>query len=360
MYLQFALYAACGFAAIYVIILIVFRSKPTNILMDDFDRPPTSPEELSSFQLGPIAEHDPRQLYIDLLMRAVSNILYEDKPYWFLEDGDKKVIGKGFRLDKRVEGEDFPSMSHTMIGIKRLRNLHYCIEQVIENNVPGDIIETGVFCGGASIFANGVLRAHNVTDRKVYACDTFAPPLKPPSPLVTTFALPIVKALAAIDHPRWRRMCYPVLMKITGQDKRFPLSKDMGDDFVSLIAWALRHADSMMPEKKASLEHVKSNFARYGLLDENVVFLQGFFSETLPDAPIETLSVIRLDGDVYDSTMQAIEMLYPKLSPGGFCIVDDYLAFAECQQAISDYREQHNITDEIVEIDNIAAYWVKS
>ena len=71
-------------------------------------------------------------------------------------------------------------------------------------------------------------------------------------------------------------------------------------------------------------DQVRHNFARYGLLDERVKFLVGWFKDTLPTAPIERLSLMRLDGDMYESTWQAIEALYPKLSPGGFCIIDDF------------------------------------
>ena len=56
-----------------------------------------------------------------------------------------------------------------------------------------------------------------------------------------------------------------------------------------------------------ALAEVKSNFARLGLLDERVLFLKGFFSETLPAAPAEPFSLIRLDGDIYASTIQVVE-----------------------------------------------------
>ena len=77
-------------------------------------------------------------------------------------------------------------------------------------------------------------------------------------------------------------------------------------------------------------------------------FLVGWFKDTLPGAPIETLSVMRLDGDMYESTWQAIEALYPKLSPGGFCIVDDFGSHsrktASCQRVppvLRDRRTDH-------------------
>ena len=97
----------------------------------------------------------------------------------------------------------------------------------------------------------------------------------------------------------------------------------------------------------------------YGLLDDQVVFLRGWFKDTLPAAPISALSVLRLDGDMYASTMDALSALYPKLAPGGFCIVDDYGAIEACRQAVTDYRNAHGIAAEMVPVDWTAVYWRK-
>ncbi|HET6426520.1 MAG TPA: TylF/MycF/NovP-related O-methyltransferase, partial [Planctomycetaceae bacterium] len=96
-----------------------------------------------------------------------------------------------------------------------------------------------------------------------------------------------------------------------------------------------------------------------GLLDEQVMFLEGFFSDTLPTAPLTNLALIRLDGDLYESTRDSLVPLYPKLSDGGFCIIDDYYAFTDCQRAVDEYRTAHGITAELVRIDKMAVYWRK-
>ena len=110
-----------------------------------------------------------------------------------------------------------------------------------------------------------------------------------------------------------------------------------------------------------SLDQVKTNFERYGLLDSQVRFLKGWFRDTLPQAPIEKLAVIRLDGDLYESTMDTLVNLYPKLSIGGYLIVDDYGAVAACRKAVHDYRESHDISDEIVPIGRTTgAFWQRT
>jgi len=96
------------------------------------------------------------------------------------------------------------------------------------------------------------------------------------------------------------------------------------------------------------------------LLDGQVRFLQGWFSETLPHAPIEKLAVLRLDGDMYESTMDVLRNLYDKVSEGGFIIVDDFGAVQGCQTAILEFRANRKITDPIHPIDGYGVFWRKS
>src|SRR5205814_3171431 len=113
-------------------------------------------------------------------------------------------------------------------------------------------------------------------------------------------------------------------------------------------------------ELAVSLDEVKANFERYGLLDDQVRFLKGWFRDTLPAAPIERLAVLRLDGDLYESTMDALVNLYPKLSPGGYCIIDDYGLIEACRRAVGDYRARHGIGEPIHIVDGTAVYWQRA
>ena len=117
--------------------------------------------------------------------------------------------------------------------------------------------------------------------------------------------------------------------------------------------------DRLTKQGALSEEDVKNNFRTYGLLDDQVKFLVGWFKDTLPSAPIDAVSVLRLDGDMYESTMDAIKALYHKVSPGGYVIVDDYHAVEGCKQAIHDYLDAHasDETVEINEIDGTGVFW---
>ena len=110
---------------------------------------------------------------------------------------------------------------------------------------------------------------------------------------------------------------------------------------------------------QVSIDEVQRNFERYGLLDDQVQFVEGWFSDSLP-GPVQQLAVLRLDGDMYKSTWDTITALEPLVSSGGFVIVDDFGTFDACAQAIHDYREREGITDPIVDIDGYGAYWRKS
>ena len=109
-----------------------------------------------------------------------------------------------------------------------------------------------------------------------------------------------------------------------------------------------------------SVEEVKLNFARYNLLDEQVRFLVGQFHDTLPTAPIDRISILRLAGASYEATMVALQALYPRLSIGGYIIIDDYGAVTSSRRATDDFRGDHGLTEPIQWVDWSGAFWQKS
>jgi hypothetical protein len=113
------------------------------------------------------------------------------------------------------------------------------------------------------------------------------------------------------------------------------------------------HQQSVLNVSRATVE---KTFRSYDLLDRQVRFLEGWFKDTLPTAPINRLAIMRLDGNMYESTMQALEALYDKLSIGGFVIIDDYM-LRPCAQAVNEFCEQRKIDDKILPFDEFRAYW---
>ena len=230
-----------------------------------------------------------RELYLDLLKGVLTDSLYDTVD-----------------PEQRNEGRDWPSRGCTMIGRKRLDNLQRCIEDVIDKGVPGDLIETGVWRGGATIFMRALLKLDNVRDRTVWVADSFQG-LPPPDP------------------------------------GRYPA--DEGDAHHTMTALAV------------SADEVRANFAKFGVLDEGVRFLEGWFEQTLSTPEISRLAVLRLDGDMYGSTMVALEQLYHRVSEGGYVIIDDYGAVPGCRKAVDDFRARHGITEPMHAVDWTGVYW---
>jgi hypothetical protein len=107
------------------------------------------------------------------------------------------------------------------------------------------------------------------------------------------------------------------------------------------------------------LEEVQRNFGKYDLLDGQGKFLAGWFKDTLPNAPIERIALLRLDADLYESTWDALTSLGGRVSPGGIVVIDDYRTMPPCRRAVDDYRKRNGIDEEINEIADSAdgVYW---
>jgi O-methyltransferase len=268
------------------------------------------------------------ELYLDLLKQCLTRYLFGESyvpvvpqrgtaRYLLFQPMRRWLAGKDMEVirhvpfDQQVRAEvrDSPARAETMAGLRRLDNLQFCVTDVLRRGVPGDLIETGAWRGGVTIFMRAILEAYGDTERQVWVADSFQGLPKP-------------------DPERW--------------------PAEAGDEHWTVDQLAV------------PLEEVQANFARYGLLDERVRFLPGWFKDSLPAAPIERLAVLRLDGDMYGSTMEALEALYPRLSPGGYVIVDDYGAIAQCKEAVTDFRAANDIIDPMETVDWTGVYWQRS
>ncbi len=242
--------------------------------------------------------------YIDLLKKVLTNTLFEAEPD--IDDATHRFVPAFTR-------HYIESPAITMLPMARLDNLEACVRDAITRRVPGDLIETGVWRGGATILMRALLAACKDPDRVVWVADSFE-------------GLPEPDAT------------------------RFPLE---AQGFHGPVITKAYHRFA------ASLEMVKGNFEAFSLLDDRVRFLKGWFKDTLPGAPIKQLAVMRLDGDYYESTMDALSALYDKLSVGGFVIIDDYAEdlWTNCRRAVDEFRAARSINDELIRVDSKCWYW---
>ncbi len=209
--------------------------------------------------------------------------------------------------EARIEGTDWPEFGFTMVGLKRLENIQACAAEIIRQNIEGDFLEAGVWKGGASLFMRAILKSYGVHDKTVWLADSFKG-LPPP---------------------------------------KVEYSADKDDTHYQYEQLAV------------SLEQVKRNFQVFGLLDEQVKFIEGWFHETLYTAPVEKIALLRLDGDMYESTYVSLEALYHKVSIGGFVIIDDYGYIDSCKQAVHDFLDKNSLRPTIQKIDWTGVFWKK-
>ncbi|HEX8173432.1 MAG TPA: PqqD family peptide modification chaperone [Thermoanaerobaculia bacterium] len=295
-------------------------------------------EQLQRLELVDVIEEEPhaaaiRRRYLDLLKRALVNLIYPEHELRIehLEQHGAPAdlyahqrAMRDIRYDEAGQFEDLvrtkthglvrhrqpTRYSHTMIGLRRLENLHYCAASVFANGVAGDFLEAGVCQGGAAIFLRALQVAYGQEQRKTWVADSFC---------------------------------------------GLPLPTEEID-----VKYEMDLSEPLYPWLAISRRAVEDNFRTYDLLSDNVRFLEGWFSDTLPSAPIGELAILRIDGDLYESTRDVLTALYDRLSPGGFVIIDDYGAFAACRAAVDEFREQRGITATARWIDWTSIYWQKA
>jgi O-methyltransferase len=218
------------------------------------------------------------------------------------------LITKSFDHTSRNHGHDWPAYAYTMVGRKRLDHLQLCLDTIEQDGIPGDLVETGIWRGGVCIFMTGYLKIHGVGNRTVWGLDSFEGLPKP----------------NAEDFPA-----------------------DKGD----------KHYTHR--ELRVDLESVRENIRVFGLLDDKIRLVKGFFSQTIPKLPVQKIAILRLDGDMYESTMVVLNNLYSKVAPGGFIVIDDY-SLKNCRMAIDDFMRMNEIVEPVSAIDEYSAYWRKS
>jgi O-methyltransferase len=222
---------------------------------------------------------------------------------------DKIPLTDHQTLALREEGKDWPADALSMIGLKRMRNIHDLTKRIVVEKVPGDFMECGVWRGGASIFMWRLLAMYGETDRKVILADSF---------------------------------------------EGFPKDRECVQDRLEFAP-----AEYIA----VSEEEVRTNFAKYKAGDRlhpdpKTVFVRGWFKDTLFTANIGRLALLRLDGDLFESTMTCLNALYSHVVEGGYVIIDDY-ALPTCRSAVDQFRERWGIKNEIHQIDYSGVWWRK-
>jgi cephalosporin hydroxylase len=194
-----------------------------------------------------------------------------------------------------TDGSDV--LAYASLGRIRLDHLETCLDAIRDEAVEGDLVESGTGRGGAAIFMRAFLEAYELSGPRVWVLDRF-------------------------------------------------------DGRVSARA----KASSRFPP---DLTTVREAFARFGLLDDRVVFLQGPPARTAPEAPIGDVALLRVESNDPEEVRVVLEAFYERVSPGGFVVVDGY-GVANCQAAVDAFRSELAVVDPLERIDWSGAAWRKT
>ena len=206
----------------------------------------------------------------------------------------------------------------TMTGPEKLYSLIQGVKYTIQNDIPGDIVECGVWRGGSMMAVAQTLLRLNHTEKSLFLYDTFSGMSKP-TDLDVNF-----HGLKASDK---------------FNKKLLPDGK---------TNWAI-----------ASLDEVKENVLKVGYDQSKINFIKGKVENTIPETIPKTISLLRLDTDWYASTKHELTHLFPRLSKNGVVIIDDYGHWEGCQKAVDEYFSENKINIFLTRVDYSARMGLK-
>jgi hypothetical protein len=180
--------------------------------------------------------------------------------------------------------------------------MYKATEHVSRNSVKGAIVECGVWRGGSIMISALTLKKFQDMSRTFYLYDTFAGMSKPGN----------------VDTTRY-------------------------DGAKALDMWKFHHVNGKVAWCDASLEDVRRNVYATGYPKNKFVFVEGKVENTIPHTVPERIALLRLDTDWYNSTYHELVHLYPRLSPGGVLIIDDYGHWEGCRRAVDQYFRENNV-----------------
>eukprot|EP01084_Bolivina_argentea_P289888 497862_1 len=297
--------------------------------------------------------------YIELVKRSVLGIL---------DTNESKYGYKNSILKTNITPKS--NTARTMIGMERLNNIEFCVKHIYKNNIIGDCIELGCWRGGASIFMKACMKEqqekyNDQSQRILYCSDPFEGDEKNNCNCCNSIFLIIGSLIfwlilnICCSKTLLREFMKKFVIKAQFRDKYIDVN-----DIDTLIrtcckAITITNIFSGKMITKWYYSDVVEAFKRYDLYDKNTKILKGFFQDTIPLQNIKYISILRLDMDLYEATKEALELLYDKVSVGGFVIVDDYYSFKGCKRAVDEFRTKFNIRNNIIEVDDECVYWIK-
>jgi len=228
-----------------------------------------------------------------------------------------EIIPLKFPVDMEEEFKEIYSQCRffSMTSRENMYALYNAVKYLAKNNIPGDLVECGVWKGGSAML---MAYALNPKNRNIYLYDTFSGMAEP-----ETVDQQLADSASARDI--WQK------------------TKQKNHN-----SWCF-----------ASLSEVNDNLLKTGYPPQKIFLIEGRVEETIPQIMPKEIALLRLDTDWYKSTKHELEHLFPRLVPGGVLIIDDYGSWAGAQKAIQEYRQENKIKMLLTRIDGTARLGIK-
>ena len=266
-----------------------------------------------------------RRLVRSILQKAGYTVIHRSVLSSWLKDEFRRnadVVSDNPLADIQDEDEFMEAYEkckvYTMTSVERMFALFEAVRYVVSADVPGDIVECGVWKGGSVMLCAHALQALGNTERRIYLYDTFAGMTEP----------------SEIDQDYSNRHGHDQWQALAEADRNF---------------WCY-----------ASLDEVRQNVLSMGYPEGHFVFVEGKVEDTIPATVPDRIALLRLDTDWYGSTRHELVHLFPLLAKGGVLILDDYGFWRGHRAAADEYFAECGLEVLLTRVDLSCRMMVKS
>ncbi len=256
------------------------------------------------------------------MFKQIIEKLFRTLGYTISRRSNSKTQSQEFISDGEIFIEIYEKCKkYTSTSIERMNALFAATKYVVENKIPGDIVECGVWKGGSMMLCAYTLLYLNDTSRKIYLYDTY------------------------------EGMTEPTEVDVSFDNKSAAEIKKQYEPYIQANSKAWLYI---------SLEQVKKYLSLTGYPLDKLIFVKGKIEDTIPDMMPKQISILRLDTDWYESTYHELYHLYPRLSVNGFLILDDYGHWEGARKATNNYFKENNINIFLNRIDYTGRLGIKN
>lgn len=248
------------------------------------------------------------------MLKKVANTVLSPLGYQLIKSDNRTL----YDLDEVFFDIYHKCQNYTMTSIQRMYSLYKATEYVVNFNIPGDIVECGVWKGGSSMLTASTLSKMGNIEKHIYLYDTYEGMAEP-----------------------------------TGKDI------ETGSNAMVWKTWKHHQKENLNKWCYVPLEEVKVNMFSTEYPQDKLVFIKGKVEDTIPKIIPDKISILRLDTDWFESTYHELQHMFPRLSKYGVLIIDDYGFWKGVREATDKYFAENRIKMLLNRIDECGRIGIK-